>query len=852
MKLRKHTYSGTRSQTVTGRELRNKKLARQAAAEGIVLLKNNGILPLAEGSSVALYGSGALYTVKGGTGSGDVNERHVVSIYEGMKNAGFHISNEAWLNSYRSEYDRSRETWKQVVLESAGRREARGQNQHRAFVDAYVSHPFAAPVGRKPDMANAEGACAFYILSRQAGEGADRHAKKGDYYISDEELALLKQISGLYQNLVLVINSGGPVDLQFTKTLHLDAIIHISQPGMEGGNAFADVVGGVVTPCGKMTDTWAKRYEDYPNALIFSHCNGNVDQELYQEGIYVGYRYFDTFGVEPEIPFGFGLSYTSFCIAAKDVYVDSDKVRVRVEVRNTGTKYAGKEVVQVYGSCPQGHLKKEYQRLCAFGKTPGLDPGKSCTLDLTFPVFQLASFSQEQRCYLLEKGEYVLSVGNSSAFHEQVCVLSIPQDVRMLEVDGICPIRAELEEIEPESVPRKIREDIPVIRLDVEQIPQIKAKYPAPTPEKISGPEGEFVETLDLEQLLSLTSGDPVKGHGSSDTFGSSGLTVPGAAGETHCCALEQPWNLASIVLADGPAGLRLTPKYPVTADGKIIKPTFRDSMERGFFSTQKEIPDAVWYHQYCTGLPVGTMIAQSWNTELIREIGRAIGEELVEFGITLWLAPGLNIHRNPLCGRNFEYFSEDPLVSGVVAAAMTEGVQSWPGVGVTVKHLACNNQEDNRKGSDSVVSERALREIYLHGFSIVIRHSQPMAVMPSYNLINGVHAANSYDLLTKVCRGEWGFQGMFVSDWTTTGVGGACPVQCMRAGTDLIMPGSLEDIALIREALESGELDIREVKKSVANMVRIIRQSLEYEDCKPYSTQFAELEPYMSCNYGG
>lgn len=848
MKLRKYTYPGSLSQAVTERELRGQQLARRIAAEGIVLLKNDGILPLSPGSAVALYGGGALYTVKGGTGSGDVNERNVVSIYEGMKNAGFSISNEGWLADYQQEYTQARQEWKKLVLDSAARKESRGQDKHRAFVNAYVSHPFCAPVGKASFTDETRDTVAFYILSRQAGEGADRHAVKGDYYISDEELALLTEISAAYQHVVLVINSGGPIDLQFTHEVPISAIVHLSQPGMQGGNAFADVISGRYSPCGKMSDTWARRYEDYPNALTFSHCNGDVEKELYSEGIYVGYRFFDTFAVEPEVPFGYGLSYTTFSVEASDVSVADGQVQVRTTVKNTGRRYAGKEVAQLYASCPQTSLKKEWQRLCAFGKTPELAPGESCDLTLTFPIFQMTSFSQKEQAYLLEAGEYVLSLGNSSCDNRPICVLQNVQTVPMLRVDAVCPLQTELREIEPGEVSGKDARDVPVLLISKEDIPIGNVEYPGPTPQVIPGPEGAFVESLEPEQLLSLTSGDPVKGHGSSDTFGSSGLTVPGAAGETHCCAAREPWNLASMVLADGPAGLRLTPRYPVTPEGKILKPSFQDSMERGFFSTQQDIPDATWYYQYCTGYPVGTMVAQTWNVDLLREMGLALGEELEAFGVTLWLAPGLNIHRNPLCGRNFEYFSEDPLLSGVMAAAITEGVQSCPGVGVTIKHLACNNQEDNRKGSDSIVSQRALREIYLHGFGVAVRQAQPMAIMPSYNLINGVHAANSYDLLTKVCRGEWGFRGMFVSDWSTTGSGGACPVACMRAGTDLIMPGSLEDIVQIRDAIRCGELDIREVKKCVANTVRIVWQSLEYEGCKPYSDQFDNLRPYIHC----
>ena len=268
-------------------------------------------------------------------------------------------------------------------------------------------------------------------------------------------------------------------------------------------------------------------------------------------------------------------------------------------------------------------------------------------------------------------------------------------------------------------------------------------------------------------------------------------------------------------------------------------------------FAKNTEADGATYYYQYCTAIPVGTMLAQTWDTELLTEVGRAVAQEMEEFGITLWLAPGLNIHRNPLCGRNFEYYSEDPLVSGAIASAITMGVQSQKGTGTTIKHFACNNQEENRKHSDSIVSERALREIYLHGFEIAVKHSQSMAIMTSYNLINGVHTATSHDLITKVARDEWGFSGLVMSDWTTTGDGGSNPVECMKAGNDLIMPGSYDDIALIRKAL-SGEneekLEIKEMKKCVSHIANIVLQSLEYEDCKSYAEQF-DLKPYMGGN---
>lgn len=255
-------------------------------------------------------------------------------------------------------------------------------------------------------------------------------------------------------------------------------------------------------------------------------------------------------------------------------------------------------------------------------------------------------------------------------------------------------------------------------------------------------------------------------------------------------------------------------------------------------------------YYQFCTAIPVGTLLAQTWNTELVCKIGEMIGHEMEEFEVTLWLAPGMNIHRNPLCGRNFEYYSEDPLVSGIMASAITLGVQKVPGCGTTIKHFACNNLEDNRKGSDSVIHERALREIYLKGFEIAVKNAQPMSIMTSYNLINGVHAANSYDLCSAAARDEWGFAGAIMTDWTTTtsSTAGICTASgCMRAGNDMVMPGNPSDHENIREELACGTLDIRELKRCVWNTIRIILQSNQYEDAVSYLDQFAGLDTYMT-----
>ena len=313
--------------------------------------------------------------------------------------------------------------------------------------------------------------------------------------------------------------------------------------------------------------------------------------------------------------------------------------------------------------------------------------------------------------------------------------------------------------------------------------------------------------------------------------------------------AESDPWNVASIVLADGPAGLRLHQSYEVLEDGSIDMGDFLSGFENGFFA-EPRAPKGTKYYQYCTAIPVGSLLAQTWNLDLTKKVGRMIGGEMNEFDVTLWLAPGMNIHRNPLCGRNFEYYSEDPLLSGLMASAMTLGVQSVPGCGTTIKHFCCNNQEDNRMGSDSIMSERTLREIYLKGFEIAVKNAQPMSIMTSYNLVNGVHAANCYDLCTKVARDEWGFAGAIMTDFTTTtapaSIGECTAAGCMRAGNDMVMPGDIRDHESIRESLNDGTLDVRELKRCIYHTVKLILQSNQYENAISYSNQFDGLDTYV------
>ena len=835
--LKERNFSGTTNPEIQPWEMKHRQIAREAAAEGIVLLKNEDhVLPLKEGSAVALYGAGAGRTIKGGTGSGDVNERERVSIWQGMKNAGYEITSEDWIRSYDEIYEKARQNWKNDIVKRAGGNGGEVLN----FFDVYSTTPFIMPTGdpvKKPaDGENTD--TAIYVISRVAGENADRNTAGGDYYLKEDEHQMLTDICAYYKDVIVVVNAGGQVDLSFMDEFeNIKALLAIVQPGMEGGNAFADVISGKVNPSGKLVDSWAYKYEDYPNAATFSHNNGNVEKEFYEEGIYVGYRYFDTFKVPVRYGFGFGLSYTAFSMGNYKVEKAEKEngIKVSVCVKNTGD-VAGKEVVQAYVSLPGGKLEKEAHCLAAYAKTGLLQPGQEQTVTLEIPAERLTSYDEENAAYILEKGFYGICVGNSLESAELIGGVQLDETAVVEKVKNLFAEQDELKELEQETGKTSQREaaqksmaaekQLPVLEMKAADFETKEVVYKKNS--ELADPEAmEFVNTLSVEELINLAAGDPGKAQGGN--LGAAGISVPGSAGETHRCAIEK--GLASIVLADGPAGLRLMKYYHVN-EGKIVSMPFEFSLEGGiFYDGATDLPGERYY-QYCTAIPVGTMLAQTWNTGLIEKVGAMIGKEMERFNVTLWLAPGMNIHRNPLCGRNFEYYSEDPYIAGTIAAAMTNGVQSNYGCGTTIKHFACNNQEDNRMGSDSILSERTIRELYLKGFEIAVKESQPLSIMTSYNLINGVHAANNYDLCTDVARNEWGFQGAIMTDWTTTEKDETCTASgCMRAGNDLVMPGCFGDHDNMKKELEAGTLKIEDLKACIARLVSVIWKSNQYEE---------------------
>lgn len=601
---------------------------------------------------------------------------------------------------------------------------------------------------------------------------------------------------------------------------NIRAVLNISQPGQEGGTAVADILFGKAVPEGKLTATWAERYEDYPCADSFSYLNGNLEKEEYREGIYVGYRYFDSFGVKPLFPFGHGLSYTSFEMKFHEIKAKENALGAEVTVTNTGKSYAGREVVQVYVSLPRTGTEKEYRRLAGFRKTDSLKPGESQNVVVEIRQKQLAVFSEERQAWIVEKGMYGIWIGGSSAEARLCAFVKVPEEVILEETHRICPREEMFAELCMNGSEKDIR------RTPAEKEGQLSVYEFIPRREKQKNYKAPAERRYPVEALIPLLYGNITSG---ASTLGSAGIRVPGSAGESTE-ALEEKYGIRSLIMADGPAGIRLRQSYQVDRASDTVYGTgVLGSLENGFLEPMELHENADTYFQYCTAFPVGTALAQTWDAELLREFGCAVAEEMEEYHVDLWLAPGMNIQRNPLCGRNFEYFSEDPLLTGVLAAAVTQGVQSRPGCGVTIKHFACNNQEDNRMGVDACISERALREIYLRGFEIAVKESAPAAVMSSYNLLNGVHAANSRDLCTVLAREEWGFQGVIMSDWNTTvPADGSIPWKCAAAGNDIIMPGNIRDDENIRQAYMRGELTEETIRECAGRIIALVDKICE------------------------
>lgn len=797
-------------------EIDHLKKMKAYAPECMVLLKSDGTFPLEKPGKIALYGSGARRTIKGGTGSGDVNSRAYITVEKGLERAGFSVTTKAWLDAYDEVKDQA---YKQFIVDM--KKEAK--EHHTVAIMYAMGKVIPEPSYDFP--LDGEGEAAVYVVARNSGEGNDRKVLPGDVELTEDEVRDILACREKYERFMLVLNVGGVVDL--TPVLSVENILVLSQLGAVTGDAFADVLLGKQSPSGKLTTTWGTGAE-----IDAIREFGDENDTRYEEGIYVGYRYYDSLCKDPVFPFGYGLSYAEFELGEAKACVNGCKVTVQIPVKNVG-KHAGKEVVQVYVTAPWAEMDHPYQQLVGFAKTKELMPGACELVEVNFCLKSVASYDPVKAAYVLEAGDYVIRVGNCSRATKPALVANLPETVVVRQTVNRFG-NPDFDDFKPEHTWK----DEPLE--GVEKVTLDPAALEGTSEVKNADPSDEakaFVDGLCDEDLCHLVIGNSQTGQGAVSVIGQQSSHVAGAAGETYNHIAGVP----AVVMADGPAGLRLNKHYTkdkngdVVGIGEALPAGFADFMPKALTAGMKLLnkkPKGQVYDQYCTAIPIGTALAQTWNPGLIESCGDVVGEEMEMFGVHLWLAPAFNIHRSPLCGRNFEYCSEDPLISGMVGAAITKGVQKHPGRGTTIKHFCANNQETNRYRNNSLVSERALRDIYLKAFEICINESDPASLMTSYNLLNGVHTSEREDLLKGFLREELGWKGLIMTDWVIALISnakgskyrGGWAAPSVKAGNDVFMPGSKGDYKQTLDALEGKnpdcELTRDEVKYCAARVV--------------------------------
>ena len=772
-------------------------LSRKVAEEGMVLLKNDGILPLSKEKNLAVFGKAAVDYVKGGGGSGDVYCKYVHSLVDGLTARGA-LLYKPLIRFYEDELKTQYEN---------GR--CPGMTAEPALPKELI------------DGAAAFADTALIVINRFSGEGWDRSSIEcnnefnpwesetsmpkiagqifpdGDFYLTKEEINMIESVKERFGRVVAVLNIGGVIDLRWLNDDGINAALYMGQGGMEGGDAAAEILLGMINPSGRLVDTYAGSHEDYPSTAGFHE---SFDYVNYTEDIYVGYRYFMTVpGAKDKViyPFGYGLSYTSFETSLLSASDADGSFIFNVKVTNTGDR-AGKEVVQLYYSAPAGVLGKPVAELGDFAKTRELQPGESQVLTLSVSRYLMSSYDDlgkiADASYVLEKGRYDFYLAKDSLrLGDRVYSFENSEDIITSKLSHrLAPVELKermLADGSYEALPlgehRDINESVikkmePGTEEALTPVVKMRDRFCLTTPFKKGAhilsevAEGEisldeFVDQLTVEEMIHLSGGQP--NTGVANTFGFGNLPE---------------YGVPSAMTADGPAGVRIAP-------------------ETGILTT---------------AFPCATLMASSWNTEILHAVGKAGGEELKENNLAVWLTPAINIHRSPLCGRNFEYYSEDPIVAGKMGAALVNGIQENH-VGASVKHFCCNNKETNRKHSDSRVSERALREIYLKAFEIVVKESDPYTIMSAYNAVNGQRASESRDLLTGILKGEWGYKGMVTTDWWTRGE----HYKEVNAGNDLKMGNGFDERLI--EADKLGALDHDQLK---ANVKRILATILKFD----------------------
>lgn len=768
-------------------------LARKACTEGMVLLKNSDVLPLAKGTRIATFGKATIDYVKGGGGSGDVTVEYLHTLYDGLKTK----EDEGKISIYPD-----------LV------------KYYQDYVQSQFDAGFFPGMTKEPTVPSdlLDGAASFadvaiVSICRFSGEGWDRKASlekvdtlwpgelefaqkqievfpDGDFELTHGEKKLISDVKSKFTKVVVVLNIGGIIETAWIKEDDaISSALLAWQGGIAGGDAAADILVGDANPSGRLVDTFARTLEDYPSTYNF---HDSTDYVKYTDDIYVGYRYFETIpGASKKViyPFGFGLTYTTFDIKPDKLKVDGDKISLDVTVTNTGNK-EGKEVIQLYYGAPKGKLGKPNKELMAFKKTQELKPGESATYTLEGQVSMMASFDDtgkiQKSAWLLEEGEYHFFVGNNVRDSKEIADVYEVKETTILKQLTSHLYPSDLEERLTfegtfESIPagkekrtHSILPHMPNKKTEgMAAVGRQRKPYYLFDSPKISFLEvsegkatlDEFMATLTVDDLIHLIGGQP--NEGLSNTFGIGNM---------------MEYGVPNIKTADGPAGLRFEKPTGVTT----------------------------------TAWPCATMLACTFDPEMSYTVGNKVAREVKENNIGIWLAPAVNIHRSPLCGRNFEYYSEDPLVAGLIGSGLVAGVQSEK-IGATVKHFAFNNKETNRKNSDSIVSERAAREIYLKPFEIIVKNSEPWCIMTAYNKVNGIQCSECYELLEDILRGEWGYDGLVMTDWWTSG---EHYLEC-KAGNDLKMATGYPE--RVREAYDAGEITEEEIYKAAKNILKMI-----------------------------
>ena len=803
-----YTYSKLNNE-ITPLEKENRLLALDIAKESIVLLENNGILPL-KNKNIALYGDGAISTIKGGSGSGEVNERYSVSIYEGLLNHGFIIENDEEIKEYINNSKLHRLNYEKKKIKEAGFISFKAINMSN--IDAGY-HNLEYKELTDKDKKNTD--TAIYVISRMSGEGADRLLKKGDFYLSDREINNIRFCHKNYKNVILVINSGGMIDLSIIDDINLSAILFIGMLGEEGGNALAKIL-YEESPSGHLSETWVKDYKDIPYSNEYSYINNDLKNDYYKEDIYVGYRYYETFNIDIRYPFGFGLSYTKFDVTSSISFKDS--IKIKLNIKNIGN-FIGKYVSQIYVSKPNTNILKPKYELIGFGKTKDININESSSLEIDIPYNYLSCFDENNHQTIIDKGAYIIYLGESLKDLTEIGGINVNEIIVLSNHKDM--FNTNIDVLKPTKVNNNINKDS-YFNLTKDNIKEIIINDTNPM-DLYHDKAKEIVNKLSIKELSYL-----LTGSGNVDIVIPQihDVIVPGAAGNST--NKLNKYDLKSFAFCDGPQGLRLVNTAIVKKNSKKIKNV---SSGMDMFNFLPKIVKLFGYskinkgtpiYSYTTAFPIGTNVSQTFNQDLIYKMGDAVAKEMEEFGITIWLAPGMNIKRNPLCGRNFEYYSEDPILSGKIASSIVRGVESHKGCFPCIKHFLCNNQETNRKYTSANVSERALREIYLKGFEIAVKEGNARCLMSSYNKINDIWAGRNKILLTNILKDEWNFKGICMTDWDISHKG-LRAYESIDAGINFLMPGDIFQRRAIRKALRKGILNINQVKELAINNLEII-----------------------------